>query len=146
MEEFKGAKFTYEKTPLDMMTTKTGKYYPVSDSCNKDGDPEEKCVYTDALFYQTYASVSSSSSYTTITLMADNEELVSRKFANQQTTYYTASELGCTKDKSKCSSKCHNKGGEWNSSSQQCTVHTYLSSVCYRVKKVGSSYKLDVPP
>ena len=31
----------------------TGHLYPIRDSCNRNGDPEEGCVYTDALFYNT---------------------------------------------------------------------------------------------
>ena len=31
----------------------TGHLYPIRDSCNRTGDPEEGCVSTDALFYNT---------------------------------------------------------------------------------------------
>ena len=43
---------------MDAVTETTGKYYPVRDSCDKDGDPAEKCVYTQALFYQSYTFIS----------------------------------------------------------------------------------------
>ena len=128
-----------------MDTTTSGKYYPVRDSCDKDGDPAEKCVYTEALYYNTFVPVSSTS-MTSITIMSGKEKLVSKSFENMHIKVYTPSELGCSKERSKCSSKCHSKNGEWNSATERCTVTYYLHSVCYRVAKTNDNYKLDVPP
>ena len=60
--------------------------------------------------------------------------------------YYSASDLGCTKDTSKCSSKCSNKGGKWDHSSRECIVTMYLNEVCYRVTRRQNKWVLDSPP
>ena len=79
---------------MDAVPETTGKYYPVRDSCDKDGDPAEKCVYTQALFYQSYTKFNykfmyhlstvwidsytiDPSTYTTLTISRDNFEITS---------------------------------------------------------------------
>ena len=49
------------KKEMDPVTTSTGVFYPVRDSCNRDGDPEEGCVYTSALYYKVDIPFSNSS-------------------------------------------------------------------------------------
>ena len=49
------------KKEMDPDTTSTGAFYPVRDSCNRDGDPEEGCVYTSALYYKVDIPFSNSS-------------------------------------------------------------------------------------
>ena len=49
------------KKEMDPDTTSTGAFYPVRDSCNRDGDPEEGCVYTSALYYKEDIPFSNSS-------------------------------------------------------------------------------------
>ena len=34
-----------------------GKYYPVQDSCEKEGDPVEKCVYTEGFYFASTLTV-----------------------------------------------------------------------------------------
>ena len=145
LESFKGANFSIDDQKLEMDTTTSGKFYPVHDSCSKEGDPAEKCVYTEALYYKTFLPVSSGSS-TSVTIMSGKEKLVSKLFENMYSHIYTPSDLNCSKERSKCSSKCHSKGGEWNSATERCTVTYYLNSVCYRVAKDNDKYMLDIPP
>ena len=45
-----------------------------------------------------------------------------------------------------CDTKCRIKHGTWDSWRGQCTVITYLNSVCYRVNKVNDEWQLDQPP
>ena len=145
LESFRGADFSVDDKKMEMDTTTSGKFYPVSDSCNKEGDPEERCVYTEALYYNTFIPISSKSS-TSVTIMSGKDKLVSKSFENMYSHIYTPSDLNCSKERSKCSSKCHNKGGEWNSATERCTVTYYLNSVCYRVAKANDKYMLDIPP
>ena len=44
----------------------TGHLYPIRDSCNRNGDPEEGCVYTDALFYNTNLQFTNDSLHVTL--------------------------------------------------------------------------------
>ena len=81
---------------MDAVTETTGKYYPVRDSCDKDGDPAEKCVYTQALFYQSY--VSASSGFVSIELEANSSTFVNHQYETQQTNIYTQADLGCDGD------------------------------------------------
>ena len=34
-----------------------GKYYPVQDACEKEGDPADKCVYTDGFYFASAVTV-----------------------------------------------------------------------------------------
>ena len=145
LESFRGADFSVDDKKMEMDTTTSGKFYPVHDSCDKEGDPEERCVYTEALYYKTTIPISSDG-VTPVAVMSDGEIIASKTFNNQYSEIYTPSDLSCSEEKSKCSSKCHNKGGEWNSFTERCTVTYYLNSVCYRVAKVNDKYMLDVPP
>lgn len=56
LKEFEGmhilAKVPNHQKEMEPITTSTGAFYPVRDSCNRDGDPEEGCVYTPALYYK----------------------------------------------------------------------------------------------
>ena len=81
---------------MDAVTEATGKYYPVRDSCDKDGDPAEKCVYTQALFYQTY--VSASSGPVNVKVSANSSTFVNQQYESQRTNIYTRADLGCDGD------------------------------------------------
>ena len=78
---------------MDAVTETTGKYYPVRDSCDKDGDPAEKCVYTQALFYQTY--VSTSSDPVNVKVSANSSTFVNQQYESQRSNIYTRADLGC---------------------------------------------------
>ena len=45
---------------------------------------------------------------------------------------------------SECSSKCYNKGGEWDYSKRECKVTMYLVGFCYRVN-YRNGWQLDLP-
>ena len=81
---------------MNAVTETTGKYYPVRDSCDKDGDPAEKCVYTQALFYQTYASASSGP--VNVKVSANSSTFVNQQYESQRTNIYTRADLGCDGD------------------------------------------------
>ena len=81
---------------MDAVPETTGKYYPVRDSCDKDGDPAEKCVYTQALFYQTY--VSASSGPVNVKVSANSSTFVNQQYESQRTNIYTRADLGCDGD------------------------------------------------
>ena len=81
---------------MDAVTETTGKYYPVRDSCNKYDDPAEKCVYTQALFYQSY--VSASSGPVNVKVSANSSTFVNQQYESQRTNIYTRADLGCDGD------------------------------------------------
>ena len=81
---------------MDAVPETTGKYYPVRDSCDKDGDPAEKCVYTQALFYQTY--VSASNGPVNVKVSANSSTFVNQQYESQRTNIYTRADLGCDGD------------------------------------------------
>ena len=81
---------------MDAVTETIGKYYPVRDSCNKYDDPAEKCVYTQALFYQTY--VSASSGPVNVKVSANSSTFVNQQYESQRTNIYTRADLGCDGD------------------------------------------------
>ena len=81
---------------MDAVPETTGKYSPVRDSCDKDGDPAEKCVYTQALFYQTY--VSASSGPVNVKVSANSSTFVNQQYESQRTNIYTRADLGCDGD------------------------------------------------
>lgn len=94
LESFKGQSFTLnDDKEMTVNQETSGKYYPVRDSCDKEGDPSEKCVLTDALFYQGYADVEKDSVSIKITNM-DNT-IVNQAFARTVTSYLSKSDLGC---------------------------------------------------
>lgn len=147
LDSFKNISFYLDETesPLYPVTSTSGKYYPVRDKCQKDGDPEEGCVLTGAYYYKTTATLPVSSS-AEISIYGPSRELISEgSYDSTQTTYYSASQLDCSDDLSKCSSKCKSKGGSWSSSTRRCTVISYLNELCYRVIKENGKWQLDIP-
>ena len=144
LNEFRSVSLTTNDLPMIPVTETSGKYYPVRDSCEKDGDPADKCVYTQALFYQAYAPVSSS--LVSVAVLHDSESIVSQQYQPQHTEIYSETELGCGDDDDDCESKCRNKHGTWNPWYGTCTVITYLNNLCYRVNKVNDHWQLDQPP
>ena len=72
---------------------KTGSYYPVRDSCDKEGDPSEKCILTDALFYQGHIPVEKDNVNVKIT--NKDIQIVNQAYAKTVTSYLSKSDLGC---------------------------------------------------
>ena len=85
---------------MDAVTETTGKYYPVRDSCDKDGETVGKCVYTQALFYQSYVSASFSSF--SLELAANSSSFVNQQYESQRTIIYSQSDLRCDVDEYDC--------------------------------------------
>ena len=147
LESFKNISFYLDESEraLYPVSSTSGKYYPVRDKCQKDGDPEEGCVLTGAYYYKTTATlpVSSTASFS---IYGPSKELISKaSYDSTQTTHYTASQLDCSDDTSTCSSKCKSRGGSWSSSTRRCTVIKYLNELCYRVIKENGKWQLDIP-
>lgn len=134
------------KQSLFALTETSGNYYPVRDACNKKGDPATGCNYTEALYYETMVKVDPLEREMQIKLMGNNSELVDTWYKTYATKTYTPSDMGCSKKKSECASKCHNKGGVWDSRRYECTITRYLNQICYRVIYKNGEWKLDIPP
>ena len=147
LESFKNISFYLDdsESALYPVSSTSGKYYPVRDKCQKDGDPEEGCVLTGAYYYKTTATLAVSST-ASFSIYGPSKELISEaSYDSTQTIYYTASQLDCSDDTSTCSSKCRSKGGSWSSATRRCTVTKYLNELCYRVIKENGKWQLDIP-
>ena len=144
---FRNASF-YINNPgikTEAISKTSGKYYPVRDSCKKDGDPEEGCLTTDALYYQLSAVLPSTPYVRVVILGSSNETIVNERYRASFTETLTPSDINCDDDLSECRSQCYNKGGTWDSWNEECTVYWYLSDFCYRVNKVNNRWQLDLP-
>ena len=115
---------------FDPSSRTSGKYYPVRDSCKKDGDPEEGCLTTDALYYQLSAVLPSTPYVRVVILGSSNETIVNERYRASFTETLTPSDINCDDDLSECRSQCYNKGGTWDSWNEECTVYWYLSDFC----------------
>lgn len=55
LEDFKNLTFVLvkdgERNFMEVNTTKKGEFYPVRDSCKREGDPAEGCIETDSFYY-----------------------------------------------------------------------------------------------
>lgn len=96
INEFKDLTFTTNGVAMAPSTETSGKYYPVRDSCEKDGDPEDKCVYTQAYYYQSYIPVSSG--FVTASVFGNTSSIVNQQYESMHTEVYSESQLGCTDD------------------------------------------------
>ena len=131
---------------FDVNSETSGNYYPVRDSCNKDDDPEEGCLSTDALYYE-LSLVLPSTPYVRVAILGDSSEsVVDEEYIASFREVLTPSDINCDDDDlSRCDSMCHDRGGTWDSWREECTVYRYLSNFCYRVNKVNNRWQLDVP-
>ena len=147
LNSFKDRKFylTSHVTTFSPVTTTSGQYYPVRDSCKKDGDPAEGCLTTDALYYRATTTVSPSLTTKIAVYGPSNEQIVNNEYKNSYVNTYSASQLSCKDDISKCYSKCNTKGGTWDPYRRLCSVTFYLVGFCYRVNNVNNKWQLDLP-
>ena len=149
LESFKNISFYLNgfESALSPVNSTSGKYYPVRDKCQKDGDPREGCVLTGAYYYKTTTTFPASSTSLTFSIYGPSKESISgASYDSTQTTYYTASQLDCSDNLSECSSMCGSMGGSWSSSSRICTVTKYLNELCYRVREIDGEWQLDYSP
>ena len=146
LESFKNISFYLDESEraLYPVSSTSGKYYPVRDKCQKNGDPREGCVLTGAYYYKTTTTFPASSTSLTFSIYGPSKESISKtSYDSIQTTYYTASQLDCSDNLSECSSMCGSMGGSWSSSSRICTVTKYLNELCYRVREIDGEWQLD---
>lgn len=147
LNSFKNISFylANKSNKFEPVTATSGQYYPTRDSCKKDGDPAEGCLTTDALYYRFSAKLSSAATTRVIVYGPTNELIVDDEYKNGYVNTYTASQLDCKDDLSKCYSKCSSKGGTWDQYRKVCSVSYYLIGFCYRVNKVNNKWQLDIP-
>ena len=97
LETFEGQEFKLNDKFMSENREKSGEYYPVRDSCDKDGDPAEKCILTDALFYQGYVPVTVYDTFVSVMIMSNNSSsVVGEQYPLSKTSYLSRSALGCT--------------------------------------------------
>ena len=97
MDEFKDIEFVFNNSTVMSAVTETpGKYYPVRDSCEKEGDPEEKCYTTQAMYYETVIPVGD---VVSVYISQNGENLFEQSFPISQEYRYYRSDLYCQDDK-----------------------------------------------
>lgn len=99
LDYFKGQEFKLNDELMSVSQEKSGKYYPVQDSCDKDGDPSEKCILTDALFYRGFAAVPTEESFVSVSIVSDDAStVVTEQYPISKTSYLSRTALGCSDD------------------------------------------------
>lgn len=95
--EFENLEFTVnDSNSMIPDTSVDGKFYPVRDSCDKEGDPAEKCLTTAALHYKSTIEKSGDSVYVKINLGETN--IVEEAYPYIKEEVYTSSDLNCHLD------------------------------------------------
>lgn len=151
--QFKDITFRVNNQKMWSSNSTGGVYYPVRDSCDKKGDPEERCLAADSHYY--YQSVEKKGESVTVRVTQGDDEIVERTYPASRSVNYDASDLLCEEAIEylrrqgvicrECSGKCLDKGGEWDGRREICTVTQYLYRICYRVNKVKDTWQLDYP-
>lgn len=99
MEFFRDVPFEINKVATLADQTATGKFYPVRDSCMKKDDPAEKCLLTEALFYKGYVSLEQNpSERVSVEITSSSNTVANNSYPSTKKVYYSASDLGCSKD------------------------------------------------
>lgn len=119
----------------------TGHLYPIRDSCSHDGDPEEGCIYTDALFYKTNLQFVNDSFH--VTLSHHNSVIVNDTVSPVLVKRVSVRELDCDHNtyffllilhyREQCILACDKYHGVWHEKEEICEFWYYLTRLCYRV-------------
>ena len=108
MTDFQNAQFAMNNTLLQMKNDIDGIYYPIRDSCNKFLDPEEGCVYTGALYYQTLVEMGDENESITVNISSEGVNIKSfTSIVGYRDLYCTGS-----KETDSCNSACPEVDGE----------------------------------
>ena len=126
---------------MELVTEMNGDLYPVSDCCNRTGDPTGGCIYTSSSYFESF--ISSSGEKVSIEVgdafnhsyFNDIIPLINYKMIPKVTLHCTS-----THD---CQEMCADEEGTWDPETEICNIVSYLASVCYRVRFNESSFSLD---
>ena len=139
--DFLDASFSMNETAMSLTTDFNGDVFPVSDACNRTGDPRSGCIYTSSSYFRTYLPFSHETerisigdglnvTYLTDTLSFTHHEELSRV------------NLHCTSTED-CQDLCSERSGFWEEERDICNITRFLSNVCYRLRFNGTRYALD---
>ena len=139
--DFMNASFLLNGTEMSLTTDFNGDVFPVSDCCNRTGDPRTGCIYSSSSYFRTYLPFSqeneqisigdgSNSTYLTDTISFTYHEELSRV------------NLHCTSTED-CEDLCSERKGIWEEDRDICNITHFLSNVCYRLRFNGTHYSLD---
>lgn len=138
---FQTLNFFLDNQTLAMHESPEVDFYPLADSCKKEGDPEGGCMFSSSVYYAT--NISLAQDVVKVNLYTSNYTLlVSDEIPTAYSRQYTMSLLDCW-DVYTCVEVCARRGGEWNYIINECIVSYSLTSVCYRVSLTDSSAVLD---
>lgn len=125
------------------MEVRNGDLYPVSDACQRKGDPRDRCLYTASSFLQPFVRFRESCCCSSDRWRPDcvvEEDVPSLHYQR-----IDKSSLQCLKPMD-CQHACESRHGNWSDVSAVCSVTTYLSSICYRLQWSGTLFQLDTTP
>ncbi|KNB45214.1 hypothetical protein JH06_1252 [Blastocystis sp. subtype 4] len=112
------------------ITQVDGFYYPFRDKCNEKGDPE--CLITPAFFYD--SSIVVDKFYPTHSVVTDGGQFVlNDTFVFSRVLVFSPLDLHCNTVRPLCEEKCIDMEGQWNETTERCSIQQYLNSVCYRL-------------
>ena len=126
------------------MEVRNGDLYPVSDACQRKGDPNGRCLYAASSYFSTRLLVSENRVSVRVT-DGDKIVLVEEDVPSAHYQRIDKSSLQCLKPMD-CQQACESRHGSWNDDSAVCNVTTYLSSICYRVQWSGTLFRIDTTP
>lgn len=139
--DFLNSSFTLNETAMSLTTDFNGDVFPVSDCCNRTGDPRNGCMYTPSSYFRTFLPFSLESepisigdgldtAYIADTLSFTHHEELSRV------------SLHCTSTED-CQDMCSERKGVWEPERDVCNITHFLSHVCYRLRFNGTHFALD---
>ena len=133
--------FFLDNQTLTMHETPKVDYYPLADSCEKEGDPEGGCMFSSSMYYAT--NISLAQDVVKVNLYTSNYTLlVSDEIPTEYSRQYTMNLLDCW-DVYTCVEACARRDGNWNYVIDECIVSYSLTSICYRVSLTDSTAVLD---
>ena len=141
---FDSQSFYQNATKLERVEMRSGDLYPVSDACQRKGDPSGRCLYAASSYFTTRLLVSENCVSVQVT-DGDRTVFVEDDIPSAHYQRIDKSSLQCLKTMD-CQRACESRHGSWNDVSEVCNVTTYLSSICYRLQWSGTLFRIDTSP
>ncbi|KAK8799572.1 hypothetical protein WA158_006121 [Blastocystis sp. Blastoise] len=142
VEDFSHTSFRVNGQLMEQITWATGSYYPVRDSCDKDGDPEGGCKSAQVAYYKLNSKTYDG--YFSLTNSQD-DVIYYASYPRVKVQILSKLDLLCLDEPMDCRENCEdNHGGDY--SSGECRITEYLNRITIRVSKQNSTYTVDKNP
>ena len=146
VSSFNRSLFSFSDAPFDVVRINPSPFFPVADSCDRNGDPTEGCLAEPSVYHRKIVSLSMSDANAentvNVTIHYNSSVIVSEAVPVKKTQVFTSRTLSCWDDYN-CDIGCKEMNGKWDYKRKECVVVHYLSSICYRVAPKEDSYVID---